>query len=272
MSSGGIYSRARSAGAAVLAGGRQGRTATARIRVMADLLMLPVLKRAPVTARGPTRTVDIRGGVSLTYRREPGDLQTLREVWLDEIYRPPLDLPVTVAIDCGAHIGMTSVWLARRWGCRQIVAVEPSAENAALLRRNLAANDVAATVIEAGVGAEDGTGHFEAGSHSNLGKLTPGSPNVDIVSMATVLEELPAGTSVDLVKLDIEGGERSIFDADLGWCAGVGAIVLEAHRRLGGVDWLAERLRPHGFRRVDPALVADPKLAWFVREIDEQGR
>ena len=74
----------------------------------------------------------LRGGVTITYRFNKGDIWSVREVWLFECYRPPFEIAIDHVLDLGANIGLTSLWLAKRYGCGRIIAVEPSAANARL--------------------------------------------------------------------------------------------------------------------------------------------
>jgi hypothetical protein len=43
---------------------------------------------------GRERTIRVGNGVSLTYRLNRGDIQAIREVWVEECYRPPVDIPI----------------------------------------------------------------------------------------------------------------------------------------------------------------------------------
>jgi hypothetical protein len=60
-------------------------------------------------------------------------------------------------------------------------------------------------VIEAAVGAQDGTAQFDDHEDSNRGHVGSGGRVVSVVSMDTLLRKLPPGVDVDLVKIDIEG-------------------------------------------------------------------
>jgi len=245
-------------------GFRLGADSLSRLRLASQMLWFPARKRLPARSVARLRRVRVAGGVHLTYRLERGDVQTVREVWLQEIYRPPHPTTIRTAVDLGAHIGMTTVWLARRCDCDAIIAVEPSPANLQLLRRNLADNHVGATVLEAAVGAADGDAHFSTGARSNVGRVTPGEPNVRLLSVGSVLAHFPAGTQVDLMKLDVEGAERAVLEGDLSWCDRVRNVVLEVHETVAPVQWVTEVLAGRGFERIDPSVVRMP-LAWYVR-------
>src|SRR5262245_62031962 len=50
----------------------------------------------------------------------------------------PLDTPPRVIVDCGAHIGCTTVYFANRFPGATIYALEPEESNFELLKRNVA--------------------------------------------------------------------------------------------------------------------------------------
>jgi FkbM family methyltransferase len=146
------------------------------------------------------------------------------------------------------------------------VLVEPSPENARLARLNLRLNKIEAEVVEAAVGASDGTVYFEEAVDSNVGHIAANGRPVRQVSMQTVLERLPPGAEVDLVKMDIEGGEGPLFEANLGWLGRVRSIIAETHRDLIDHSALVRTLEGQGFRYIPAHSVKEfETLDGFVR-------
>lgn len=182
-------------------------------RYATDRFLVMLLGRLPVAGENEARTIRLRGGVSIIYRLDRGDLQSIREVWLDEVYRLPVDDDRSVLVDLGANIGMTSLWLAKRHRFETIVAVEPVPANAQLIRRNFEVNRMTATVIEAAIGPKDGTARFEKASASNCGHLSLAGDKVPMLSMSSLLRALsPPGNAVNLLlKIDIEGAEQALL-------------------------------------------------------------
>ena len=78
---------------------------------------------------------------TLTLRPFAGDLFVLYEVLAFNAYHiAPSLLPtdnVRVIVDCGANIGITSLFLAARYPGATILSVEPHPENFALLKANV---------------------------------------------------------------------------------------------------------------------------------------
>lgn len=175
-----------------------------------------------------TYTLETDSEITVHYRRERGDLQGIREIFIDEIYCLPLGARPVSLVDFGAHIGLAVLWLCHEYGISDVVVVEPVPENVALLRRNLDANGISATVVEAAVGAMDGRAHFSAGGGSNMGRLSPSGLDVNVKSAPELVASLPFPPS--LLKMDIEGAEVDLLiRTDPSWLQRFTWIAVELH-------------------------------------------
>jgi len=203
-------------------------------RLCADYVWLRYCRFSDCSPSNRIRQVRFKGGTVIQYRLNEGDLQGIREVWMDECYRLPSRVKPETLVDLGGNIGLTSVWLARRHELKQHIVVEADATNAALLRGNLSANGVNAAVIEAAVGPHDGEARFASNDRSNIGQVVGPEAGgnvvtIPMVSMSTVLRGLAPDQAVDLLKLDIEGGEESLMRGQTDWLSRVRFIVAELH-------------------------------------------
>lgn len=237
-------------------------------RLALDFLIAPLLHLT-----GPLSTVhSVRiEGLVVSYGLNRGDLNTLREIFIDRVYRLPLTGPFDTLVDLGANIGLTSLWCHRAYGVRRVVAVEPDARNLALLRRNLAQNGLPATLIEAAVAAEDGEAVFRRSDAANLGKLESGHADgggvaVRTVSMATVLQAVAqAGGRPDLLKVDVEGAEFALFREVPEWLAPVRALLIEIHAEPEDQTPLIARIESAGLRHLPADSFGWPHVTAFVR-------
>ncbi|HEY2636210.1 MAG TPA: FkbM family methyltransferase [Solirubrobacteraceae bacterium] len=237
------------------------------LRWTLDILAYRALLFVPLPPR--RRSIRLRSGATVTYRLDRGDIRALAETLVLEVYRLP-DVPRDpVIVDLGANIGVASVWLSATYGCGRLVAVEPSAGNAAVVRANMAANGLSGEVIEAAVSRRDGTASFrEVAGNSTLGALGAGGRPVRTVSMATVLAEV--GADVDVLKLDIEGGEEDLLAGDLAWLDRVGLVIAELHPHLIDVGRAIAALESAGFscrvlQRHGPDWLFGDVMALFTR-------
>jgi hypothetical protein len=56
------------------------------------VFLLPLARLVPLPDRNRERRIRVRGGIELNYRLNRGDMQSIREVWMDECYRLPFEL------------------------------------------------------------------------------------------------------------------------------------------------------------------------------------
>jgi FkbM family methyltransferase len=204
-------------------------------------------------------------GLEIRYRLNRGDMQSIREVLLDEVYRFPADLgQVRTVVDLGANIGLTSVYLASRYGAEALVAVEPVAANAELVRQNLALNGINGAVIEAAVGVGPDVAYFHEDAQSNTGHLSTAGTAVAAVTMGSIFERLD-GRSIDLLKIDIEGAEGELFSGDRSWLSGVRALMIEFHPGRVDSSQIRRDLIAAGFRHIPVGSVRNSTDA-FLRD------
>jgi len=235
------------------------------VRLSTDILLFRVLFVFPRLAiRARPRTVRL-DGASITYRLNRGDIQGIREVWYLEAYRIPFGPSPRTVLDLGANIGLTCVWLAQTYGCDRLLGVEPDPENVVLARRNLAQNGIHGEIVEAAVGPRNGTAPFARSDHSNLGSLiaTRGATvDVAVRDPRSLLAE--AGMqSVDLCKMDIEGGEGPLLlEGDGAWLSDVRSIIAELHETVIDAGAVVATLEAGGLRYY-PAGADGRKLEFF---------
>jgi FkbM family methyltransferase len=234
-------------------------------RFASDQFLVRLGPVARIPSLNAERSIRLRDGAKLFYRLNRGDIQSIKEVYLNEVYRLPFSTKPGVLVDLGANIGMASLWLARKYGYSTIIAVEPSRSNAHLSRTNLRKNGLKAQVIEAAAGPTDGLALFEESEASNLGHIGPKGGPVKMLSMQSILGNLPDGVFVDLVKLDIEGGEEPLLSGNLEWLNRIRAIIVEFHPGIVDCPKLATILQNAGFRYIKAGTAHKDSMDCFVR-------
>jgi FkbM family methyltransferase len=118
-----------------------------------------------------------------------------------------------LVLDIGAHLGYFSLLAARR-GARAI-AFEPNPATLPYLRRNLADNGAAEQVAleTAALGARAETRTFFRAEGGDTSSLHDQGHAVEAVAVrVTTADAVVAGRSVDVIKMDIEGGELDALD------------------------------------------------------------
>jgi FkbM family methyltransferase len=161
-------------------------------------------------------------------------------------------------VDLGANYGYYSLLMADGIGpSGRILAVEPNPEIATLLTRNLAVNGFSAnaTVVEGA--ATDHAGdrvsvYMPPGRMMNTSMFLAGLAGVTEIEVETVtVDQITAGWDrVDLIKVDIEGAEESVWRGMQGTLARNEAIVVVLEfnpgRHCDDRDFL-ERMQRGGF-------------------------
>jgi len=243
-----------------------------RLRLCRDLLLFRVLKLAPgLEAVARQRTVRV-GRSTITYRLNRGDIQSIREVWLDEAYAAQYPERDFILFDLGANIGLASVWFNDRFGCQRVVAVEPDPENATLVRRNLAQNQIDGEVVQAAVAPTDGTASFARAAASNLGSLNVRTHETSSITVQTrtprsILDEYGI-QSVDVCKLDIEGGEYPLMcTGDTVWLRSVAILIAEVHHEVIDGPAVISAMADAGLAH-RPPVPGSHKLDLFVNQTE----
>lgn len=244
----------------VVAFARIANDARSILRLALDSVAYRILRLVPSRTLGGKRTIALTDGPILTYRRNRGDIQTIREVWLDNVYRLPIAFTPASVLDLGANIGLASVWFSHAYSSH-VTAVEPLSENAELARENFARNNVRGEVIQAAVGLTDGVGWMETGREPNLGRLGARGVEVRVVGISSLLEGLG---QVDLVKLDIEGGEGDLLEAPE-WLDACRSLVVEFHPAVVDRDHLVATLQGRGFAFYPAGSVLSKTADFFFR-------
>jgi FkbM family methyltransferase len=181
-----------------------------RASYLANVLAYRVLAIWP-TLPGANKVccLETTDGDVLYYRRNRGDLQGIREIYIDEIYSLPDGANPTSLVDFGANIGIATIWLSRRYGLHVSLSVEPVPENFALLQRNLLANNLFGQTLNAAIGASNGTVMFDGSFETNMGRMGAGTLEVTVHGVAQVVANLDFAPS--LLKVDVEGAELPSF-------------------------------------------------------------
>lgn len=191
--------------------------------------------------------------VRITLRPTAGDIFTLYEVLAREVYRLPSGITsrVRTIVDLGANIGLTSLYYSTLLSEIQVVCVEPHPESFRLLTLNGQQNGFAWHTVPCAVGAMSGLGTLSVhrlSQQHHLADIAPaGAISVRVKRMAELLED--AGLDeVDLLKVDIEGGETALFSEDASWLKRVRVIIVEFHPGLVDYPRIAQRVVKYGFR------------------------
>ena len=187
-------------------------------------------------ARAPRHTP---GEITLDgYRIAYTDLLTLCPQWHDIFVAGSLRFDARTerprVLDCGANVGLASLYLKARHPGARIAAYEADPRLAAICRRNLANNGAADVDVQAAaVWTQNGMVRFQqdgadsgAIEGTSAGLSAPATASVPSIRLRDVL----AGeANVDLLKLDIEGAEHAVLADCRDVLGRVQAMLIDVH-------------------------------------------
>ncbi len=178
------------------------------------------------------------------YIRVPSsDIFTYQQIFIDEEYKFNIKQEPKVIIDAGANIGLASIYFANRYKNSKIIAIEPEESNFHLLKKNIAPyhnivplqaalwhKDEMINVIDIGLGKWG----FITGTEEEYLKQMPSSKichTVLGITVDTIIKDYNL-SSIDILKIDIEGAEKEVFSSTSTWIDKVNILIVELHERI----------------------------------------
>jgi FkbM family methyltransferase len=174
-----------------------------------------------------------------------------RQIFGQRLYNFRTPNAAPVILDCGAHIGLASLFFKERFPAARITAFEADAALAETCRANFAsfgASDI--EVIAAAVWTHENGVSF-AQSSDDAGHVAENQ--ADTVKVPSIRLKAYLNGPVDLLKLDVEGAEFALVEDCGDALKNVRNIVMEVHAMDGGplqIGHMLARLEELGFRYV----------------------
>ena len=180
--------------------------------------------------------------------------------------------PGEVLLDCGANVGMYTIWAAVTRRAR-VYAFEPEAQNYAVLNRNIQLNGLAGSVSAYCMGLSDTSGlsvlHMAdmrvGGSCHSVGEALdfehkPLQAQFVQGCVAATLDELVASRAIPVpnhIKIDVDGFEPKVIAGAKAALrdAAVKSLLIETNQNLADHMAMVRELGALGFRH-DPAQVS----------------
>ncbi len=213
--------------------------------------------------------ISVRGyDSSVVLRSRDSDLSIFYEVFVRRSYDVPESvLPpdaVKTIVDVGANTGLTSLYFAGRYPQANIYAVEPNPENFALLKENTAQEKRIIPVQVCLTGKPGQQVYITTSGASDRFKMNTSGNGVLVrgVSVEQLCEEHGI-EHIDLLKIDIEGGEVQVF-ADSSFLPKIGVVAAELHGRYDLARFNSDISR-WGFRAWVNDQANDPNLILAAR-------
>ncbi len=166
-------------------------------------------------------------------RKDQSDWMAFKQVFIWKEYEYPIGFEPATILDAGANVGYGALWFARKFPKAQIVSLEPESNNFGMLQKNTEAYP-RIRPVKAGlwnrscylriIPTEWGSWGFRTEEVE-----TETSDSIRALSVQDIMKEQGWNT-IDLLKMDIEGAERFVFDDRVHeWLPRVRMMFLELH-------------------------------------------
>ncbi len=192
---------------------------------------------------------------SLALRTRSSDLSTYHQIFISSAYEIQLRAAPSLIIDGGGNVGFAAIYFTNRYPHAKVLTLEPEAANFDLLVENVrpypSIVPLRAALWKENVDVEitdPGHGHwgYRVGQKPSAADRMKG--NVCGITINKLLRDYGV-ESVDILKLDIEGAEKAVFEDPSGWISKVGVIIIELHEDIapGCTDAVYRAVAGFGF-------------------------
>jgi FkbM family methyltransferase len=166
------------------------------------------------------------------------DVDVIFSVFIKKEYDFPQITNPKFIIDAGAYCGYSPLYFSENYPDATIIAIEPLASNYSMLKMNCKNNKniflinkalwSETTTVEM---CDRGTGFW---GFAVTGFVEPNSEVKYLVFTTTIDEimDMYKISKIDLLKIDIEGAEKEVFENCVNWIEKVDGIAIELHDRI----------------------------------------
>lgn len=182
-------------------------------------------------------TVGVKHPIHLRLRT--ADVSLCQQILVDAQYDSVLSMRPKVIVDAGANIGLASVFYANRYPDAKIIAIEPEPSNYEMLTKNVAPYPNVVPIQGALwnkkkvlSGSSIVSGHHAFQVREEHGTDDAGyCGSIRGLSLRELMTDLGI-QQIDLLKVDIEGSEKEVFQNSATWIDHVGVIAIEIHESI----------------------------------------
>jgi FkbM family methyltransferase len=171
-------------------------------------------------------------------RAGSSDKHAFSHVFIEQEYRFLKDVgSPKVVLDCGANVGYSAVYFLSQFPKAHVISIEPDDRNVQMLRLNTAPYAERCTVLPLAIWSHPARlvvckGSYRDGLEwsTQVRECCTGEVgDLDAIDISTLLEQF-GFEHIDVLKMDVEGAERTIFSRNYtSWVDRVGCFIIELH-------------------------------------------
>jgi len=161
------------------------------------------------------------------------DYAIFEQIFIEQQYHLPLEINATTIFDLGANVGYASIYFANKYPNAKIFALEPEINNYVIAQKNTA-NYPNITLIKGAVWNKLEDLNLVDNGFGEGGYMVEKGLGNNVVRGYTIDEimKLMNITTIDILKIDIEGAEKEIFETNFeNWIPNTKVIIVETHDR-----------------------------------------
>jgi FkbM family methyltransferase len=184
----------------------------------------------------PEIVSDIPGFGKFAMRKNTSDEKVFWQIFVEKELDLDYKIEPKLIIDGGANIGASTLWFAKKFPSAQIIAVEPEESNFKILQKNCGALPNV-KLIKAALWNKNTELKIK---NIGLGKwgfaVVEAKPDDKKKITAIMIDNILADSGleeIDILKLDIEGSEKELFESGFeNWLGKTKILIIELHEQL----------------------------------------
>ena len=168
-------------------------------------------------------------------RNNSTDTNVFYQVFLEKSYQIKTNFKPKVIIDCGANIGLASVFFKNRYPEATIIAIEPEESNFKMLKANTNTNMYHNIhCLKKGVWNKSANLIVNDNGYGNWGFTVDeveyeNSNTIAAISINEIMSKFNL-QHIDILKIDIEGSEKELFLENFeNWLSKTKILIIELH-------------------------------------------
>jgi FkbM family methyltransferase len=200
-------------------------------------------------------TIQLTSGERLSLRPFPSDdIATAFEIFAAQVYESPIPIAtdsVSLIVDLGANVGFSGIFFAYRYPGAKIIAFEPHPEHIKIAGLNLQLNNFSQNVdlinAAASTQTKDAFLTNKGVCSTVVSQEVYGAIPIKLINIFDYLKDM----EIDILKIDIEGGEFDLINDHRFEKIKAKIIVLEYHINPDFKDackWCQQKLAEFGYK------------------------
>lgn len=176
-----------------------------------------------------------KNGQLLSIRKGTSDIQVIYDIFINESYMLSTEeKEIKIIVDCGANIGVGTLYFNMKYPEARIIAIEPENSNYEILKKNTE-NIKNIELLQAGLWNKECFLEVRDIGFDKWGFIVEEvkektERSIKAESIQSIIEKFNL-EKIDILKIDIEGSEKEVFE-NAEWLDKVGILIIELHDRM----------------------------------------